>query len=98
MYDIQVTKDVKKYLKSIPKKMREHFKGELLSLEDSPRDKGLLMKGEFKGLYRMKLFYNGAHYRAIYEVNDTSITVLVIFVDKREHVYERAKHKILARA
>ena len=78
--------------------MKEKFKNQLLTLENSPKERGDPMKGEFKGLYRMKLFYNGVHYRAIYEVNDLTVTVLVLLIDKREHIYERAKHKNFARA
>ncbi len=55
MYDIQVTRDAEKYLRSIPKKMRERFKSQLLLLENSPREQGEALEGEFNGLYRMKL-------------------------------------------
>lgn len=96
MYNIEVSRDVEKYLKSIPKKMKERIKGQLLLLEDSPRERGSPMKGEFKGLYRMKISYNGVNYRAIYEIDDSIISVLVLLVDKREQIYERAKNKLFA--
>lgn len=97
MYDIQVSKDVEKYLKSIPKKTKERFKSQLLVLEDSPRERGSPLHGEFKGLYRMKLFHNGVNYRAIYEVDDLVVKVLILIIDKREQIYEKAKNKGFAK-
>lgn len=93
MFSVEVTKNVEKYLNSIPKKMKEAFKEQLLVLEDSPREKGLTLKGEFRGLYRIKLSYKGVSYRAIYEVDDKVVKVLILLIDKREQIYEKAKNR-----
>ncbi|EQB21303.1 hypothetical protein UNSWDHB_1361 [Dehalobacter sp. UNSWDHB] len=55
------------------------------------------MVGEFHGLYRMKLFYNGVQYRAIYDIQEEKVRVLVLFIGKREQVYEKAKRKKIAK-
>ncbi|AHF10214.1 MULTISPECIES: type II toxin-antitoxin system RelE/ParE family toxin [Dehalobacter] len=97
MYEVVLVKDVEKYLKSCPSKMRERFLRQLSTLEESPRTHGDMLVGEFHGLYRMKLFYNGVQYRAIYDIQEEKVRVLVLFIGKREQVYEKAKRKKIAK-
>ena len=96
-YSVELTKRSEKYLKSCPSKMRIHLLGQLTALEDSPREHGIKLHGEWRGLYRMKLYYNGTQYRAIYEIIDNEITVLVLFIDKREGFYETLKRMKIAK-
>lgn len=98
MYQVELTRDAEKYLSSCPTKMREHLLGQLASLEENPREHGLLMVGEFRGLYRCKLYHKGVQYRALYDIFEEKVSVLVLMIDKREHIYERAHRKKLARS
>ena len=96
-YNVELEHKANKYLLSCPKKMRQHLLGQLTALEDSPREHGIMLHGEFRGLYRIRLYYNGTQYRAVYEIIDSKITVLVLFVDKREGFYETLKRMKIAR-
>lgn len=46
--------DSSPFVVSIPKKIKERFKLQLLVLEDSPRERGSALHGESKGLYRIR--------------------------------------------
>ncbi len=71
--------------------------GQLTVLEESPRERGESLHGEFRGLYKMKLYHKGVQYRAIYDIIDENVSVLVLMIDKRENFYERAKRKKIAK-
>ncbi|MFA6071558.1 MAG: type II toxin-antitoxin system RelE/ParE family toxin [Janthinobacterium sp.] len=95
MFKIGIAKDAERFLKSCPKKMKEDLKKQINALAYSPRDRGKALRGkEFKDLYRIKLSYKGVAYRAVYEIDDTIVYVLILFIDKREQVYERLKRKL----
>jgi len=90
-YSVELSENPEKYLLGCPGKMRQHLLGQLTVLEDSPRERGRMLRGEFRGLFRIKLYHNGTQYRAIYEIYDDEITVLVLLIHKREEVYEKLK-------
>jgi len=59
-YYVELSKKSEKFLKSCPIKMRQHLLEQLTSLEDSPREYGIMLHGEWRELHRMKLFYNSS--------------------------------------
>lgn len=97
MYLLASSKDAEKFLKGCHPKMKESLKRQLSVLADMPRERGSSLDGEFRGLYRIELSHRDVSYRAIYEIDDVDMMVFILFIDKREQVYERAKRKQFAR-
>lgn len=73
--------------------IREQLRKKLRERLECPRVQASILYG-FMDVYKIKLRSSG--YRLVYEVNDTSVTVLVIAVGKREKgmVYSRTVQRL----
>ena len=85
-WNINVSTQVSKYLKKIDKGIQQQIvKGidRLRQLED-PRKSGKALQGGYAGFWR----YRFGDYRVICEIQDETVTILVIKVGHRKEVYE----------
>ena len=74
----QITKLDRRAQESIPNFLRER-----LSQADNPRQWGRALQGEKRGLWR----YRVGDYRLICDIQDESITILVLELGHRKDVY-----------
>jgi len=79
-----IQKEVRKIDRTSQKKIREYLENKVAKM-DNPRDIGKALKGEMKELWRYRI----GDYRAICEIQDKSITVLVIHIGHRKNVYKK---------
>jgi mRNA interferase RelE/StbE len=87
VYQIEVTKDVEKTLKSYQKKIQpKQFKrlGEAISgLATDPMPQGCESVKNSEGLLRIRV----GDYRIIYQVEDNVLTVVVVRIGHRREIY-----------
>lgn len=84
-----------KYLKSVQKDMRKidqkdqtrirEYLEKNIAYSDNPRNVGKLLKGSYADLWR----YRVGKYRIVCELDDTSITILVLRVGHRKDIYRK---------
>lgn len=79
-----IQKEVRKIDRTSQKKIREYLEGKVANMEN-PRDIGKALKGEMKELWRYRI----GDYRAICEIQDKTITVLVVHIGHRKSVYKK---------
>lgn len=79
-----IQKEVRKIDRASQKKIREYLEVKVANMEN-PRDIGKALKGEMKELWRYRI----GDYRAICEIQDNTITVLVIHIGHRKNVYKK---------
>ena len=79
-----VRKDLRKIDKKEREKIREYLENYIVNL-DNPRSFGKALKGTHSEFWR----YRVGHYRIICELDDDSITVLVIRVGHRKEIYKK---------
>ena len=70
--------------------IRRQVTRDLLRLEDNPRPHGIEKLEAQEKLYRIALG-PGKNYRAIYQIRDEVLLVLVVKVGDRKEVYRRVK-------
>jgi len=84
-----------KYLKSVQKDMRKidqkdqtrirEYLESHIAHSDNPRNFGKLLKGSYSEFWR----YRVGNYRIVCELDDTSITILVLRVGHRKDIYKK---------
>lgn len=79
-----IQKDMRKIDKKDQHRIREYLESYIVS-SGNPRSFGKMLKGSRSELWR----YRVGKYRIICELNDISITVLVIRIGHRKDVYKR---------
>lgn len=79
-----IQKEVRKIDRASQKKIREYLEEKVANM-DNPRDIGKALKGEMKELWRYRI----GDYRAICEIQDKTITVLVVHIGHRKSVYNK---------
>lgn len=74
--------------------VKDNFKQILRKRLDNPHVPGAELKGDLKGYYKIKLRQQG--YRLVYCVEDDTLVVMVMAVDKREEslVYRSALSRV----
>lgn len=82
MYQLKIKKQARKALEKAPEHIRRKFEDELRQVVLSPRDSKKLQG--FEDRYRIR----AGDWRAIYEIDDDTITVTVIKVGPRGDVYK----------
>ena len=86
VWKIEYLKSIQKEVRKIDRKeqqrIKEYLEEKVAKLED-PRELGKALKGEFKELWRYRI----GNYRAICEIQDKTITVLVVHIGHRKDVY-----------
>lgn len=79
-----IQKEVRKIDRGIQKKIREYLENKVANLDD-PRDIGKPLKGNLGELWRYRI----GDYRVICEIQNKTITVLVIHIGHRKNVYKK---------
>ena len=83
-----------KAFKKLNPVIKEQFKAKLIERLTSPHVSASRLTSKLSGRYKIKLKNVG--YRLVYDVNDETITVLVLAIGKRERneVYNLAEREI----
>jgi len=82
-YLLTIKKSALKQLQSITKNERTRIVIAIDQLIDNPHV-GKQLKGGLSGLRRIRV----DNYRVVYEINDTEVTILVLRIAHRQHVYQ----------
>ena len=85
-YTPRAERDLEKFRKRYWKSYRD-FLGILPALETDPYAVGKVLKGEFKGLYSLH-FGRKPECRALYEIKNDLVIVLILRLGTRENFYE----------
>ncbi|OPY58476.1 MAG: Plasmid stabilization system protein [Pelotomaculum sp. PtaU1.Bin035] len=88
MADVRLTREPEKYLKSLPEQLYNKFVTEMLALENDPKA-GILLKGSFKGYYRIKFKFRKVDYRIIYRIAWEEDIVYIVLLGSRGSVYQK---------
>lgn len=83
MYQLLVPDAVKKQLRKLDPRYKRAVSGALDRLCEIPTTLGEPLKGEFKGLFRLRV----ANYRIVYQINHQRRVVLLITIEHRKDVY-----------
>ena len=82
-YLLTIKKSALKELQNISKNERKRIVAAIDQLIDNPH-RGKQLKGGLSGLRRIRV----GKYRVVYEINDTKVTILVLRIAHRQHVYQ----------
>lgn len=81
-YLLQIKQSAIKEIQQLPKSDRQRIIAAIDQLAENPHV-GKLLKGDYSGLRRIRV----GDYRAIYEINEGVVLVLVLRVAHRKEVY-----------
>lgn len=81
-FDARVEKDLKKLDRQAQKNILDYFERRIAPLDDA-RVYGKALRSQFSGLWRYRI----GDYRAICQIDDETITVLVLRIGHRKAVY-----------
>lgn len=81
-YTILVTSQAESFLKKLNKPQQVRIRDKLRRLRESPRE-GKSLTGRFSGLWSLRI----DNYRAIYQIKDIELIVLVLKIGHRRDVY-----------
>lgn len=81
---------------SLDGSVKETLRKQLKKRLTQPHVPGAELRGELRGCYKIKLLKQG--YRLVYSVEDETLVVLVVAIDKREDLaaYRAALKRLLA--
>ena len=79
-----IQKEVRKIDKKEQQKIKDYLEKKVASLED-PRELGKILRGGMKDFWRYRI----GDYRAICQIQDEAITVLVVHIGHRKNIYQR---------
>ena len=82
-YQLTYRKSVAKDLRAIPKKHRQAIVRRIEKLAADPKPPGYIKIKGAKDLFRLRQ----AEYRIIYQINEDTISILVIKIGHRKDVY-----------
>lgn len=81
-YTIKVHDDFVEDLKAIPKSVQDRLKKKLEKIVENPHIAKNRLSGDLHNCYKIKLLADGV--RAVYQVNDNEICILLLTVGKRK--------------
>ena len=85
MYKIEIHKEANKFLNSLTPELNSHILKRLEELKINPFPQGVVrVKGYQEPIFRIRI----GKYRALYFVDNKTLTVYIIKIDKRGNVYE----------
>jgi mRNA interferase RelE/StbE len=87
---VEVTPAAERDIRKLDPHVRKQVNMDILHLEDNPRPRGVEKMETKKKFYRVYVG-PGKNYRAIYEIRDEVLLVLVVKVGDRKEVYRRLK-------
>jgi mRNA interferase RelE/StbE len=82
MYKIIFLKPAEKFFRSLSKKEQEKIAKKINFLESNPR-LGKPLLGKLSGLWSLRI----GEYRAIYQIKDLELVVLVLKIGNRRNIY-----------
>jgi mRNA interferase RelE/StbE len=82
-YRVEIPPAVERQIRSLPRQAQERVVPALLALGSNPRPPGVKKLAGREQQYRIRI----GTYRAIYEIHDRSLIVLVVRVGQRGSVY-----------
>lgn len=85
-----MTPSAERDVRGLDPHIRKQVNRDLLRLEENPRPYGAEHLETKEKLYRVKVG-PGKNYRAIYQIQDERLVVLVVKVGDRKQVYRRVK-------
>ena len=83
MYVIRYKKSIEKDLRKLPRTVREMVVEKILTLAEQPRPHGVTKLRGQANLYRIR----HTEYRAVYEIRDSELVVVVVKIAHRREVY-----------
>ena len=84
-YEVIIPKPVQKQLKNLPPTINERVLEKILSLVEEPRPFGVKKLSGFDNEYRIRI----GDYRVRYEINDETLTVIVLHCQHRKDIYKK---------
>lgn len=87
---MQVTPAAEREIRRLDPPVRKEVNRDILRLEENPRAHGVEKMETKEKLYRVCVG-PGKNYRAIYQIRDETLLVLVVRVGNRKEVYRRVK-------
>ena len=84
-YSVEIKRSAAKSLKALPTGARARLRAAISDLADEPRPHGHKTLDAKKKLYRVRV----GSYRAVYQVHDNRLVVLIVRVADRKDVYDR---------
>lgn len=93
-YTIKVHDDFVEDLKNIPKAVQGRLKKKLEKIIENPHIAKNRLRGDLHNCYKIKLLADGV--RAVYQVNDNEICILLLTVGRRKdnEVYITAQERL----
>jgi len=82
-YRVEIPPAVERQIRALPRQAQERVVPALLALGENPRPPGVKKLAGHDSDYRIRI----GNYRAVYEIRDRSLLVLVIRVGQRGSVY-----------
>lgn len=82
MYEVLLTREAEKQLKSVDKRYQKAIAGALLRLGANPQI-GEPLAYELKGQFRIRV----SRYRIVYEINHAQKEISVLMIEHRKDVY-----------
>ena len=82
-YTVSISKSAEKELSKLPVQEIVKIRDAVADLTDDPRPSGCKKLKGFKDLYRIRI----GHYRVIYSIQDSILTVEVLKVGDRKDIY-----------
>lgn len=82
MYNIIFLKPAEKFFRNLNKKDQEKIAKKIFALETNPKS-GKPLVGKLSGLWSLRI----GEYRAIYQIKNAELVVLVIKIGNRGNVY-----------
>jgi mRNA interferase RelE/StbE len=83
-YEVLIPKPVQKQLDNLPEQIRDRILEKILSLAEEPRPSGVKKLQGFDNEYRIRV----GNYRIRYEVDDKTLTVVVLHCKHRKDAYK----------
>jgi mRNA interferase RelE/StbE len=83
MYEVILQKPAEKFLKKLDKENQKRVISKLKELENNPHI-GIPLVGNLTGLWKLRI----GDYRAVYQIDDDKLIVLVLKIGHRKNVYD----------
>lgn len=80
-YKLAFKKEALKNLEALDKPQKEQIYKKLVKRCKNPKVPSAMLRGELAGLYKIKI----KGIRAVYQVKDDTLTILILVIDKREN-------------
>jgi mRNA-degrading endonuclease RelE of RelBE toxin-antitoxin system len=91
MYTLFFEPSAFRIFKKLPKAVKDHLISEAEILKTEPLSGKPLIGGS--GFRSLRTGYKGTEYRIIYQVIETTETIIIRLADKRENIYKRLQKR-----